>query len=171
MERRQAGRGYLSGGCGVGEVNLTPDIRDRLQKLIRLLSSDKEGEVLAAVSAMDRILEKAGLDFNTFADFLTEPDFDQARAKLIEGDKEGTVRLSDGRVVQKSDGPVYPETGRKKPPPTKRENLAWKNWCAQQRHENMLREQRTASPPKLPAPTAQPFRVDPLRLPKLGVKA
>jgi hypothetical protein len=129
---------------------LTPEVKEKLQKLVRLLSSDKEGEVLAAVSAMDRLLEKAGLDFHTFADFLTEPHFDQARIDLI--DAPGTVRLPDGRVTQSPIGPRDPNTGRLRPKAAVKN--PWKNWCAQQRFENQQRlleqreRQKALEPPK-----------------------
>jgi hypothetical protein len=44
------------------------DIRDRLVKLVRLLSSDKEGERLAAVAGIERALRSAGLSFHDLAD-------------------------------------------------------------------------------------------------------
>lgn len=143
-------------------MTLTPDIRDRLQKLVRLLSSDKEGEVLAAVSAMDRILEAAGLDFHTFADFLTDPEFDQARVKFIAGeDIEGIVRLRDGLIVQDpGSGPVDPKTGRKKPRTHAKAILRgdpWKNWCAQQRYNNRVLQE--AQRRALPAPTDKPLQI------------
>jgi hypothetical protein len=40
---------------------------DKIGKLIRLLASDKDGEVLAAVGAIDRILTVSGLDFGDLA--------------------------------------------------------------------------------------------------------
>ena len=40
----------------------------RLGKLIRLLSSDKPGEVVAAASAITRALSSVGLDIHAFAD-------------------------------------------------------------------------------------------------------
>lgn len=40
----------------------------RLGKLIRLLASDKSGEVVAAASAINRALASVGLDIHAFAD-------------------------------------------------------------------------------------------------------
>lgn len=44
-----------------------------LRPLILLLSSDKDGEVLAAVRMIGRKLDKAGLDWHAFAASLDEP--------------------------------------------------------------------------------------------------
>jgi hypothetical protein len=44
---------------------------ERLAKLIRLLSSDRSGEVGAAVEAIKRTLETCGLDLHDLADRLT----------------------------------------------------------------------------------------------------
>jgi hypothetical protein len=43
-------------------------IAGRLAKLIRLLASDKNGELVAAVHAIKRTLESGGLDLHTLAD-------------------------------------------------------------------------------------------------------
>ncbi len=40
----------------------------RLSQLIRLLGSDRDGERLAAVAAIDRSLRAAGFDWHTLAD-------------------------------------------------------------------------------------------------------
>jgi hypothetical protein len=151
---------------------LTPETREKLGKLLRLLGSDKEGEVTAAVAAMDRVLEGAGLDFNTFADLMTDPTSPTA---LDYQDRTGLVFLSDGRIVQDPSGPVDPLTGRRKPP-ERTKGLArgdpWKNWCAQQRHENAQRELLARQEQRaLTAPKEKPFVIDPLPLPARGVKA
>lgn len=44
--------------------------KDKLMKLIRLLSSDKDGEVLAAVRGIERILKSEGKSFHELADVL-----------------------------------------------------------------------------------------------------
>jgi hypothetical protein len=43
---------------------------DKMGKFIRLLASDKDGEVLASVRAMGRVLETNKLSFNSLADLL-----------------------------------------------------------------------------------------------------
>src|SRR5688572_3970247 len=45
----------------------------RLGQLIRLLSSDKDGEVVAAVRAIDRTLKAAGADIHALADLVERP--------------------------------------------------------------------------------------------------
>jgi hypothetical protein len=44
---------------------------DRIGKLVRLLASDKPGEVLATVAAINRTLDIAELDFHDLADVVT----------------------------------------------------------------------------------------------------
>jgi hypothetical protein len=44
-------------------INITPTIA----KLLRLLASDKPGEVIAAVRALQRVLKSAGLDLHDLA--------------------------------------------------------------------------------------------------------
>lgn len=45
--------------------------KERLGKLLRMLSSDQDGEVLAAVRALDRALKAAGKSFNDLAEMLS----------------------------------------------------------------------------------------------------
>jgi len=49
---------------------VTPAANDKLGKLIRMLSSDKDGEVLAAASAIKRTLAAEGSDIHALADAL-----------------------------------------------------------------------------------------------------
>jgi flagellar biosynthesis regulator FlbT len=44
--------------------------REKVTKLIRLLASDKDGEVLNAVRSIDRLLKKHGKSFNDLAERL-----------------------------------------------------------------------------------------------------
>jgi hypothetical protein len=44
----------------------------KIGKLMRVLGSDKSGEVLAAVAALGRVLETAGMDFHTLADAVAD---------------------------------------------------------------------------------------------------
>jgi hypothetical protein len=48
-------------------------VAPKLSKLIPLLSSDRDGEVIAAVRAIDRTLKSAGLDLYDFAKAVTAP--------------------------------------------------------------------------------------------------
>ena len=52
---------------------MTPSAQDRLGKLLRMLSSDKDGEVLAATAAIKRTLANEGLDIHSLADALCQP--------------------------------------------------------------------------------------------------
>jgi hypothetical protein len=52
---------------------VTPAASDKLAKLVRLLSSDKDGEVLAAASAIKRTLAAEGSDIHALADALCRP--------------------------------------------------------------------------------------------------
>ena len=49
---------------------MTPAASDKLAKLLRLLCSDKDGEVLAAASAIKRTLATEGSDIHALADAL-----------------------------------------------------------------------------------------------------
>ena len=46
-------------------------VAERLAKLLRLLASDRDGEVVAAVTALKKTLEGAGLDHHDLADMVT----------------------------------------------------------------------------------------------------
>jgi hypothetical protein len=48
-------------------------ISDRLGKLIRMLSSDRDGEVLAAAKALNRTLQSAGADLHVLAAVIEKP--------------------------------------------------------------------------------------------------
>jgi hypothetical protein len=50
-----------------------PTMRPALAKLIRLLASDVDGEVLAAVRAMGRALKASGCDFHDLANLVEAP--------------------------------------------------------------------------------------------------
>lgn len=45
---------------------------DKIGKLMRILGSDKSGEVLAAVAALGRVLEITDLDFHSLADAVAD---------------------------------------------------------------------------------------------------
>jgi hypothetical protein len=49
-------------------------VAPKLSKLIRLLASDKDGEVLGTVAAIRRTLERAGLDLHDLAKILGRAD-------------------------------------------------------------------------------------------------
>jgi hypothetical protein len=48
-------------------------IAEKLKPLVRLLASDRDGEVVATVRAMGRLLKSVKLDFHTLADRIGQP--------------------------------------------------------------------------------------------------
>lgn len=52
---------------------LPPAVRDKLAKLVPLLSSNHNGERAGALAAIDRVLKSAGLDWHDFTGWLTAP--------------------------------------------------------------------------------------------------
>jgi hypothetical protein len=58
---------------------------DRLAKLVRLLGSNRDGEILGAVTAMKRILEAAGLDLHAVANRIIDGDPDAHRDAYARG--------------------------------------------------------------------------------------
>ena len=51
-------------------MQLAPGVADRITKLLRLLSSDREGEVVAAAGALQRTLRANGCDIHDLADLV-----------------------------------------------------------------------------------------------------
>lgn len=85
----------------------------RMCGFIRLLASDRDGEVIGAVRAIQRILEAAGADFNAlagrlFADLFTE---EQAREIYFRGFKDGQRQAEKvaAPTFQSVDGPTWHE--------------------------------------------------------------
>jgi hypothetical protein len=64
-------------------MNAIAPIADKLGKLIRLLSSDRDGEVLGAAYAIKRALKTAGLDVHALAQQIEKPAFNEADAKKL----------------------------------------------------------------------------------------
>jgi len=56
------------------EMTALAPIADRLGKFIRLLSSDKDGEVVAAARAIVRTLQAEKLDIHVLADMIKKPN-------------------------------------------------------------------------------------------------
>jgi hypothetical protein len=73
---------------------LAPPIANKLGKLIRLLSSDKDGEVVAAVAAIRRTLNSENLTIHDLAEGLATDD-----RKFTESDAQEIYRrgTADGR--------------------------------------------------------------------------
>jgi hypothetical protein len=53
---------------------LAPMIVDKIKPLIRLLSSDRDGEIVAAARALMRLLKASGADIHTLADSIGQVD-------------------------------------------------------------------------------------------------
>jgi len=58
----------------MGTDEVRRNLGARLGKLLALLGSDRDGEVLATVAALRRVLEGAGCDFTDLANALAEPE-------------------------------------------------------------------------------------------------
>ncbi|MGU3387227.1 hypothetical protein ACLBYG_22145 [Methylobacterium sp. D53M] len=54
------------------------DLAEKLSKLIPRLATDQDGEKVATVHAIQRVLNAAGLDFHDLAAELTKPSYDHA---------------------------------------------------------------------------------------------
>jgi hypothetical protein len=83
------------------------DLRRQLPKLLRLLSSDNDGEVLAAARAISRLLNSVEADFHDLAavyenDGIAEQRFARANITLL--DPTGERALDHWRVTLKSVG-------------------------------------------------------------------
>src|SRR5262249_294609 len=76
---------------------LKPSAKDKLGKLLRMLSSDKDGEVLAATAAIKRTLATEGLDIHSLADALGRPA-PRAEAKAQRAPHE-TADWSDADIT------------------------------------------------------------------------
>jgi hypothetical protein len=63
------------------------EFRDRICKLVRLLSSDIDGERLAAVAGMDRTLKNAGMTFHDLADTVADRIVEVVKVKEVSVDR------------------------------------------------------------------------------------
>jgi hypothetical protein len=81
-------------------TDLTP-IADKLSKLIRMLSSDRDGEIVAAVHGIRRTLQGAGCDIHDLANAITKPatkgSSDRAKTN---GNTDKTTRTNGGHQQQ-----------------------------------------------------------------------
>jgi hypothetical protein len=91
-------------------MNALAPIADKLGKLIRYLSSDKDGEVLAAVHAIRRTLHSEKLDIHVLADGITGANGHNGRdRKYTEEDMVAAYRSGrdDGRKEAERNGGFY----------------------------------------------------------------
>jgi hypothetical protein len=81
---------------------------EKLEKLVRLLSSDKEGEVVAAARAIQRTLSNAGSDIHELAERIKGGKLSEAEMRKIydAGVKDG----KDAAAAEKGFGDVMSES-------------------------------------------------------------
>lgn len=53
---------------------MSPELREKLSKLIPRLSTDQDGEIVGTVLAIGRVLKSESLDFHDLANALTVRD-------------------------------------------------------------------------------------------------
>jgi hypothetical protein len=90
-------------------TNLKP-IVERLVKYIRLLASDKDGEVIAAARALERALKGIGADFHDLADRIEHPVGELSEAEMQKiynaGVQEGRRLEQRARAATRFNGEV-----------------------------------------------------------------
>jgi hypothetical protein len=74
---------------------------DRLVKLVRVLSSDKDGEVLGAVRAIERILKSNGFSFHDLAESLAGRILEVVKVEIVE--KEVVVDRTQKDWIEAAD--------------------------------------------------------------------
>jgi len=83
-------------------------ISSKLAKFIRLLASDKDGEVVAAARSVDRVLKSIGADFHDLADRVERPGgeiSDKDMEKIYQaGVQEGQRMEKQARAVARNNG-------------------------------------------------------------------
>jgi hypothetical protein len=68
---------------------LSPVVRDKLAKLLPMLSSDRDGERIAAVAAIDRVLKSQKLDWHDLAAHTAQPVERQPQPQPQKGGRPG----------------------------------------------------------------------------------
>jgi len=81
-------------------------IADKLKRFIRLLSSDSDGEVVAAARALNRALKGAKLDIHVLADSIDRNGKEYTEAHLLKARELG---IAEGRRLERAelDAPVF----------------------------------------------------------------
>jgi hypothetical protein len=85
-------------------------VNDRIEKLLKLaLSSDKDGEVVAATRAIRRTLESAGTDIHEFAERTKGGELSEADMKHIydTGVQDGKDAAAAAQGFRNTEGPSY----------------------------------------------------------------
>lgn len=78
-------------------TNLT-SIAGKLAKYIRLLASDKDGEVVAAARTMERALKSIGADFHCLAERVESPSGEVSETEM---EKIYSAGIAEGRRLEK----------------------------------------------------------------------
>jgi len=83
-------------------------IAGKLANFVRLLASDKDGEVVGAARALDRVLKSIGADFHDLADRVERPGGEISDADMEKifqaGVQEGQRMEKQARAVARSNG-------------------------------------------------------------------
>ena len=83
-------------------------IAGKLANFIRLLASDKDGEVVAAARALNRVLLGIGADFHDLAERIEKPSGEISQAEMEKiynaGIEEGQRREKQARAVARYNG-------------------------------------------------------------------
>jgi hypothetical protein len=81
-------------------------IADKLKRFIRLLSSDSDGEVVAAARALNRTLKGAKLDIHMLADSIQANGKEYTEAQLL---KAREIGIGEGRRLEREEqgAPVF----------------------------------------------------------------
>jgi HPt (histidine-containing phosphotransfer) domain-containing protein len=74
------------------------DIAPQTAKLVRLLASDKQGEVIAAVHALRRVLSSSGLDIHALADAIEQRPLNAHALEMIRCCYRHTDYLSTAEI-------------------------------------------------------------------------
>jgi hypothetical protein len=84
-------------------TNVLAPVADKLGKLLRLLSSDRDGEIVGAARAIVRTLDGAGLDIHALAEGIGAPA--DGKKKFSEADAAEIYRrgVEDGKRAAESE--------------------------------------------------------------------
>jgi hypothetical protein len=77
---------------------LDPDVVERLGKMFLMLSSNNDGDKLAAINALNRTLEKAGVDHHTLVARMTKPWLSDSAKEQFKNE------LANARIAGRAEG-------------------------------------------------------------------
>ena len=88
---------------GEAEKTIAPEVRDKLAKLVPRLASDQDGEVVATVAAIRRVLQSAALDLHDLAETIRRPP-DVVTRYVTAGPSHAPARRRTRRAYPKAEG-------------------------------------------------------------------